>query len=149
MNFFDITITEYERRARTNNLGDIIIIAANIIVIIRNVLGTKNLGDILSERESIAHELHELLFEATEPWGVQVERVEVMSFVDSMHVDDSDGDDIIAHHNGVDCDVIMGQLNLIYLRKSLSTHMQLDQPGERREGSRAVDEGHGSRGRGS
>lgn len=44
---------------------------------LRNVLGTKNLGDILSERESIAHELHELLFEATEPWGVQVERVEV------------------------------------------------------------------------
>ena len=41
------------------------------------MLGTKNLGDILSERESIAHELHELLFEATEPWGVQVERVEV------------------------------------------------------------------------
>ena len=80
-------------RARTNNLGDIIIIAAIIIVIIRNVLGTKNLGDILSERESIAHELHELLFEATEPWGVQVERVEVMSYVDSLHVDDSDGDD--------------------------------------------------------
>ena len=44
---------------------------------LRNVLGTKNLGDILSERESIAHELHELLYEATEPWGVQVERVEV------------------------------------------------------------------------
>ena len=41
------------------------------------MLGTKNLGDILSERESIAHELHELLYEATEPWGVQVERVEV------------------------------------------------------------------------
>ena len=79
-------------RARTNNLGDIIIIAAIIIVIIRNVLGTKNLGDILSERESIAHELHELLFEATEPWGVQVERVEVMLYT----VHDSDGDDIIA-----------------------------------------------------
>ena len=43
------------------------------------MLGTKNLGDILSERESIAHELHELLYEATEPWGVQVERVEVNS----------------------------------------------------------------------
>ena len=47
---------------------------------LRNVLGTKNLGDILSERESIAHELHELLYEATEPWGVQVERVEVKTF---------------------------------------------------------------------
>ena len=49
------------------------------IPLFRNVLGTKNLGDILSERESIAHELHELLYEATEPWGVQVERVEVNS----------------------------------------------------------------------
>ena len=132
-------------RARTNNLGDIIIIAAIIIVIIRNVLGTKNLGDILSERESIAHELHELLFEATEPWGVQVERVEVMSYIYVyIHVDDSvvnDNtyrDDIIA-----DCNVIMVQLNLIYLRKSLSTHMQLDKPGERRASSRAADEGHG------
>ena len=46
------------------------------------MLGTKNLGDILSERESIAHELHELLFEATEPWGVQVERVEVRIVLD-------------------------------------------------------------------
>ena len=81
----------------TKNLGDIIIITtAIIIVIIRNVLGTKNLGDILSERESIAHELHELLFEATEPWGVQVERVEVISYIDSVStVHDSDGDDIL------------------------------------------------------
>ena len=44
---------------------------------LRNVLGTKDLGDILSERESIAHEMQELLHEATEPWGVTVERVEV------------------------------------------------------------------------
>merc|ERR1711997_928110 len=44
---------------------------------LRNVLGTKNLGDILSERESIAHEMKSTLDEATEPWGVQVERVEV------------------------------------------------------------------------
>merc|ERR1719328_633090 len=44
---------------------------------LRNVLGTKNLGDILSERESIASEMQELLHEATEPWGVTVERVEV------------------------------------------------------------------------
>merc|ERR1711874_521810 len=48
---------------------------------LRNVLGTKNLGDILSERESIAHELQELLFEATEPWGVTVERVEVKDVI--------------------------------------------------------------------
>ena len=44
---------------------------------LRNVLGTKNLGDILSERESIAQEMQELLYEATEPWGVTVERVEL------------------------------------------------------------------------
>ena len=43
----------------------------------RNVLGTKNLGDILSERESIASEMHDLLEEATDPWGVTVERVEL------------------------------------------------------------------------
>ena len=44
---------------------------------LRNVLGTKNLGDILSERESIATEMKQTLDEATDPWGVQVERVEV------------------------------------------------------------------------
>jgi erythrocyte band 7 integral membrane protein len=43
----------------------------------RNVLGTKNLGDILSERESIAHDMQISLDEATDPWGVKVERVEV------------------------------------------------------------------------
>ena len=79
-----------------------------------------------------------------------MERVEVMSYIYIyIHVDDSvvnDNtyrDDIIA-----DCNVIMVQLNLIYLRKSLSTHMQLDKPGERRASSRAADEGHGCRGRG-
>ena len=41
------------------------------------MLGTKTLGDILSERESIAMEMQELLEEATDAWGVQVERVEV------------------------------------------------------------------------
>ena len=44
---------------------------------LRNVLGTKTLGDILSERESIANEMQDLLREATEVWGVMVERVEV------------------------------------------------------------------------
>ena len=49
---------------------------------LRNVLGTRNLGDILSEREAIASEMQEGLDEATDPWGVLVERVEVG------HVDD-------------------------------------------------------------
>lgn len=44
---------------------------------LRNVLGTRNLGDILSDRESIAHEMQSSLKVATESWGVTVERVEV------------------------------------------------------------------------
>ena len=44
---------------------------------LRNILGTKTLADILSERESIAHDMQTSLDEATEPWGVYVERVEV------------------------------------------------------------------------
>jgi len=44
---------------------------------LRNILGTKTLGDILSERETIAHDMQVSLDEATEPWGVYVERVEV------------------------------------------------------------------------
>merc|ERR1719233_550769 len=43
---------------------------------LRNVLGTMNLGEILSQRESIAREMREALDVATEPWGVKVERVE-------------------------------------------------------------------------
>ena len=44
---------------------------------LRNILGTKTLADILSERETIAHDMQVSLDEATEPWGVYVERVEV------------------------------------------------------------------------
>ena len=44
---------------------------------LRNVLGTKSLKEILAERETIARDLQELLHEATDPWGVTVERVEV------------------------------------------------------------------------
>ena len=43
----------------------------------RNVLGTHNLGDILSERDKIAAMMQSTLDEATDPWGVKVERVEV------------------------------------------------------------------------
>ena len=41
------------------------------------MLGTKSLKEILSDRENIARDMQELLYEATEPWGVEVERVEV------------------------------------------------------------------------
>ena len=48
---------------------------------VRNVLGTKTLGDILSDRESIALEMQTVLDEGTEPWGVKVERVEVTMII--------------------------------------------------------------------
>jgi len=44
---------------------------------LRNVLGTKNLSEILSEREQISHVMQAALDEATDPWGVKVERVEI------------------------------------------------------------------------
>ncbi|XP_076436460.1 mechanosensory protein 2-like isoform X1 [Babylonia areolata] len=44
---------------------------------LRNVLGTKNLAEILSDREAISHLMQSSLDEATDPWGVKVERVEV------------------------------------------------------------------------
>ena len=44
---------------------------------LRNVLGTLTLGDILSQRESLANQMRTTLDEATDPWGVKVERVEV------------------------------------------------------------------------
>jgi len=44
---------------------------------LRNVLGTKNLAEILSERETISHVMQSSLDDATDPWGVKVERVEI------------------------------------------------------------------------
>ncbi|XP_034247734.1 band 7 protein AGAP004871-like isoform X1 [Thrips palmi] len=44
---------------------------------LRNVLGTRNLSEILSEREAISHNMQSSLDEATDPWGVKVERVEI------------------------------------------------------------------------
>jgi erythrocyte band 7 integral membrane protein len=44
---------------------------------LRNVLGTRNLSECLSERESISHAMQTSLDSATDPWGVKVERVEV------------------------------------------------------------------------
>ena len=48
------------------------------------MLGTKTLGDILSDRESIALEMQTVLDEGTEPWGVKVERVEVTLIMTSI-----------------------------------------------------------------
>ncbi|XP_038550050.1 stomatin (EPB72)-like 3a [Micropterus salmoides] len=44
---------------------------------LRNVLGTKILAELLSDRESISLSMQEALDEATEPWGIKVERVEI------------------------------------------------------------------------
>ncbi|NP_001161585.1 MEC2-like protein [Saccoglossus kowalevskii] len=44
---------------------------------LRNVLGTRNLSEILSDRETISHQMQTGLDEATDPWGIKVERVEI------------------------------------------------------------------------
>ena len=44
---------------------------------LRTILGTKNMSEILSDRETIAVDILEHLDWATGPWGVKVERVEV------------------------------------------------------------------------
>ncbi|XP_064615982.1 mechanosensory protein 2-like isoform X2 [Liolophura sinensis] len=44
---------------------------------LRNVLGTKNLSEILSDREQISNSMQDSLDVATDPWGIKVERVEV------------------------------------------------------------------------
>nr|XP_054750240.1 stomatin-like [Lytechinus pictus] len=44
---------------------------------LRNVLGTKNLAEILAEREGISHYMQSTLDNDTDPWGILVERVEI------------------------------------------------------------------------
>ncbi|XP_063963642.1 stomatin-like [Lytechinus pictus] len=44
---------------------------------LRNVLGTKNLSEVLAEREGISHYMQSTLDHDTDPWGIQVERVEI------------------------------------------------------------------------
>ena len=44
---------------------------------LRSILGTRSLQETLSEREKIGEAINAQLKEATEAWGVQVERVEV------------------------------------------------------------------------
>ncbi|CAD5234596.1 unnamed protein product [Bursaphelenchus xylophilus] len=44
---------------------------------LRNILGTKTLAEMLSDREAISLQIQATLDDATEPWGVKVERVEV------------------------------------------------------------------------
>ncbi|KAJ3651899.1 hypothetical protein Zmor_017903 [Zophobas morio] len=44
---------------------------------LRNILGTRNLAEVLSDREAISHAMQTNLDVATDPWGVKVERVEI------------------------------------------------------------------------
>ncbi|XP_060584780.1 band 7 protein AGAP004871-like [Ruditapes philippinarum] len=44
---------------------------------LRNIMGTKSLSELLSDREQIASAMQTTLDDATDPWGVKVERVEV------------------------------------------------------------------------
>ncbi|KAJ8391449.1 hypothetical protein AAFF_G00089230 [Aldrovandia affinis] len=44
---------------------------------LRNVLGTKNLSELLSDREGMSRSMQACLDEATNPWGIKVERVEI------------------------------------------------------------------------
>jgi len=44
---------------------------------LRNILGTKSLHEILSDRDSISGSMQSVLDEATTAWGIKVERVEI------------------------------------------------------------------------
>lgn len=44
---------------------------------LRNVLGTKNMAELLSERECISEQMQSILDVSTDPWGIKVERVEI------------------------------------------------------------------------
>eukprot|EP00093_Oithona_nana_P006645 06645.XXX_134659_133207_1 [CDS] Oithona nana genome sequencing. len=61
-----INVSDYSRSTR--------LLASTTL---RNILGTKNLAELLSERDHIAADLMTQLDVATDPWGVKVERVEV------------------------------------------------------------------------
>uniref|UniRef100_A0A3P8YT42 Podocin n=1 Tax=Esox lucius TaxID=8010 RepID=A0A3P8YT42_ESOLU len=44
---------------------------------LRNVLETKNHADLLSDHENISNSMQSNMDEATDPWGIKVERVEI------------------------------------------------------------------------
>ena len=46
---------------------------------LRNMLGTRSLSEILSDRDALACSMQTLLDEATESWGIKVERVEMLT----------------------------------------------------------------------
>lgn len=44
---------------------------------LRNILGTRTLQEILQDKEAVSREMQEYLDQATDDWGIRVERVEV------------------------------------------------------------------------
>ncbi|XP_060066096.1 band 7 protein AGAP004871-like [Ylistrum balloti] len=44
---------------------------------LRTVLGTKNMTEMLADRDTISKEMQQILDESTDPWGIKVERVEI------------------------------------------------------------------------
>jgi len=44
---------------------------------LRNILGTKTLSELLADRENIAKDFKGMIDTATDPWGIDIERVEV------------------------------------------------------------------------
>jgi len=64
-----ISVTNVENASRSTQL-----LAQTTL---RNCLGTKTLGEILSERENISFQMQTVIDIGTDPWGVKVERVEI------------------------------------------------------------------------
>ena len=56
---------------------DLLVLLCVFFIIRIYVVGTRTLSGILSEREAVASEMLAILDEATDPWGIKVERVEV------------------------------------------------------------------------
>ncbi|XP_063929836.1 stomatin-like isoform X2 [Zophobas morio] len=44
---------------------------------LRNIIGTRSLAEVLADRDIIAQRIAAILDQATDPWGVKVERVEI------------------------------------------------------------------------
>ncbi|XP_062905842.1 stomatin-like isoform X1 [Mobula hypostoma] len=59
---------------RVHNVSNITHLLAQTTL--RNILGTRNLSDIVSEQGNMAQQMEDLLFEASKEWGIKVERVE-------------------------------------------------------------------------
>ena len=64
-----ISITNVENANKSTRL-----LAATTL---RNVLGTKTLAEMLTDREVVSQQMQSILDEATDPWGIKVERVEM------------------------------------------------------------------------